>query len=189
MRKWDLTKKGQTVEKAYETEKNAGNYNEIFKKYRDPATRYAFAVLEGRQLAGKKIKLDAFRHLQDLRRQTKDPDFNYHYDLSKCRAIINYSKLVPYVNAGKPLPLMVWEQKILCSIIGWRDDNDQLRYMRAIFSVARTNGKTYLATILMSFYFLVESKGQMNHDYLYTAPVTSQSQKGFQYMQSFFTKL
>ena len=62
MRKWDLTKKGQTVEKAYETEKNAGSYNEIFKKYRDPATRYAFAVLEGRQLAGKKIKLDAFRH-------------------------------------------------------------------------------------------------------------------------------
>ena len=54
MRKWDLTKKGQTVEKAYETEKNAGSYNEIFKKYRDPATRYAFAVLEGRQLAGKK---------------------------------------------------------------------------------------------------------------------------------------
>ncbi|MCH1932836.1 hypothetical protein L9G16_22090, partial [Shewanella sp. A25] len=85
--------------------------------------------------------------------------------------------------AGKPLPLMVWEQKILCSVIGWRDSNDQLRYMRAIFSVARTNGKTYLATILMSFYFLVESKGQMNHDYLYTAPVTSQSQKGFQYMQ------
>ena len=37
MRKWDLTKKGQTVEKAYETEKNAGSYNEIFKKYRDPA--------------------------------------------------------------------------------------------------------------------------------------------------------
>lgn len=189
MRKWDLTKKGQTVEKAYEIEKNAGSYNEIFKKYRDPATRYAFAVLEGRRLAGKKIKLDAFRHLQDLRRQTEDPDFKYHYDLDKCRAIINYSKLVPDVNAGKPLPLMVWEQKILCSIIGWRDDNDQLRYMRVIYSVARTNGKTYIATILMSFYFLVESKGQMNHDYLYTAPVTSQSQKGFQYMQSFFTKL
>ena len=83
MRKWHLTKKGQTVAKAYKYERDAGHYNEIFKKYRDPATRYAFAVLEGRQLTGKKIKLDAFRHLQDLRRQTEDPDLNYHYEMSK----------------------------------------------------------------------------------------------------------
>lgn len=189
MRPWDLTKKGNNVDKAYQLERDEGHYNLIQKKYKDPATRYAFAVLEGKILAGNMIKLDAFRHLQDLRRQNEDPDFKYHYDLDKCRAIINFSHLVPDPNAGKPLPLMLWQQKILCSILGWRDEDNSVRYMRAMFSVARTNGKTYLATLLLTFYFLVEAGNSMNHDYIFTAPTTDQSSKGFNYLQSTFNKM
>lgn len=189
MRKWDLTKKGQTVEHAYTVEKHEGNYDAIFKNYKDPATRYAFAVLEGNILAGKMIKLDAFRHLQDLRRQTEDQSFKYHYDLQKCHQILNFAKLVPEVNAGTPQPLMLWQQKILCSIFGWRDDDGQVRYMRSMFSVARTNGKTYLASILMAYYFIVEHNvggKPMNHDYILTAPSVDQADKGFNYLQTMF---
>lgn len=55
------------------------NYELIAKKYHDPATEYAFKVLNGEILAGYKMKLACFRHLQDLKRsESGSIDFPYH---------------------------------------------------------------------------------------------------------------
>lgn len=178
-----------SVEIAYVEQRDKGCYKDIFKKYKDPATRYAFAVLENKVLAGKMIKLNAFRHLQDLCRVTEDEEFNYTYDLDKCREILNFSKLVPDVSQGKPLPLMLWQQAVLCQAQGWRDEKGEKRYSRVLFSVARTNGKTYLSNILLAYAYIVEADGFYNQDMAYIAPITDQSKKGFAYITTTFNSL
>lgn len=189
MDKIDLTRKGMNVDKAYREQRDEGCYKKIFKQYKDPATRYAFAVLEGKILAGNMIKLNAFRHLQDLRRVEEDTEFKYTYDLTKCRAILNFAKLVPDVSMGKPLPLMLWQQAILCLSQGWRDSKGEKRYARVLFSVARTNGKTYLSNILLAYAYIIEADGLYNQDMAYIAPITDQSQKGFAYITTTFNAL
>lgn len=191
MDKIDLTKKGVTVEKVYKEQRDKGTYNEIFKKYKDPATKYSFYVLEGKEIAGEMTKLDCFRHLNDLARAEENiDDFPYYYDLDKCRNILNFAAICPDVNMGKPLPLMLWQQSFLCKCVGWRNKKDNYkRYSRVILSVARTNGKTYLANILTSYSFLVEADEYSNQDMGYIAPVSAQTDKGFRYLRTTFNYL
>lgn len=189
MDKIDLTKKGATVLAAYQSQRDKGCYDKILKKYRDPATVYAWMVLEGRIMACYYIQLDSFRHLQDLRRITEDPEFKYHYDLGKCRSILNYAKICPDVSTGEPMPLMLWQQSFLCKVQGWLDRNNEKRYVRVIFSVARTNGKTYLTNIWLSYVYLIECQGYFNQDLGYAAPVTKQVKKGWGYLKTMFAFL
>lgn len=188
MTEFDLTKKGMTVGKAYALQRDAGEYSEIFKTYRDPMTKYAFAVLEGKQVAGEKIRLACFRHLQDLLRQDTD-DFPYHYDLDVAHRILNFAAICPDVDTGEPLPLMLWQQAALCDSQAWRDKNDERRFHYVVFSVARTNGKTYLTNILLAYDYIVASQGLYNQDLGYVAPIGKQSQKGFRYIKLTFIKL
>lgn len=177
------------VIKTYNDLKKAGKYDDIIEMYRDPATRYAVYILEEQVPSAYPIKLDSFRHLQDLRRINEDEEFKYNYDLDKVRSIINFSKLVPDVSIGKPLPLMLWQQALLCKLQGWRDNRGQKRFTKAIFSVARTNGKTYLSNIINSYAFLVEADGLYNQDMTYFANTTTQSKKGFSYLKTTFEVL
>jgi phage terminase large subunit-like protein len=185
----DLTKKGANVFQAYQQQRDKGCYVNILEKYRDPATVYSWMVLEERVVAGYMIQLDSFRHLQDLRRIDEDTNFRYTYELTKCRNILNFSKLCPDVDTGQPLPLMLWQQAILCKCQGWRDENGEKRFKRVNLSVARTNGKTYLDNILLTYAFLVECDGAYNQDLGYIAPVTSQSKKGWRYLATTFNYL
>nr|PMC27444.1 terminase large subunit [Gardnerella vaginalis] len=169
---------------AYHHEKKAGNYEAIKKKYQDPGTQYCFEVLDGKYKTSTMLKLAAFRQLQDLRRITEDDSFNYVYDLDHVRIILNFSKIVPDVDTGKPVPLMLWQKAILSIMFGWRDSLDNKRYDRVIVSVARTNGKTYLSAIILTYSFIIESAGKSNQDMAYIAPVTSQSKKGFSYLKT-----
>ncbi|OIM49225.1 hypothetical protein ATX79_10325 [Oenococcus oeni] len=103
------------VEKAFK----AIDFLPIINEYKDPATKYAFNILSGKQEAGYFIKLACFRHLQDLRRtEDNQEDFPYHYDLQECHRILNFASICPDVNAGKPLPLMDWQKTILCLAVG-----------------------------------------------------------------------
>lgn len=58
------------------------DFSEIRAKYRDPGTRYAFAVLDGIIKAGYMTQLAAFRHLRDLQRIGQE-DFPYRYSKRK----------------------------------------------------------------------------------------------------------
>lgn len=187
MRPYDFNKSDNVVEavmNAYHHEKKAGNYEAIKKKYQDPGTQYCFEVLDGKYKTSTMLKLAAFRQLQDLRRITEDDSFNYVYDLDHVRIILNFSKIVPDVDTGKPVPLMLWQKAILSIMFGWRDSLDNRRYDRVIVSVARTNGKTYLSAIILTYSFIIESAGKSNQDMAYIAPVTSQSKKGFSYLKT-----
>ena len=127
------------------------DFTPILKKYRDPATVYAWLVVNDKIVSGEMMKLACFRHLQDLRR-AEDPDeeFPYRYDLGRCRSILGFASIFPEPAHGKPMPLMLWQKAILCMSKAWvYKDNDNFRYTRVIVSVARANGKSYIASIML----------------------------------------
>lgn len=190
IRQFDLTEPEMKVDKAYRQQRDAGVYDQIAEHYRDPGTVYSFQVLEGETLAGQDIKLAAFRHLQDLARaESSQADFPFHYSIDKCREVLGFASLCPDPSTGRPLPLAQWQKALLCWSQGWRNENDERRFHRVIFSVARTNGKTYLTVILLSYQYLIASAHFENQDMAYIAPVSQQSKKGWRYIKTTFNRL
>lgn len=139
--------------------------------------------MSGEIVAGYKLRLAMFRHVRDLKRVMKnDPDFPFHYDLKEVKYILAFSQLAPDVDAGVPLPLMLWQKALLSLTIGWRRNDGSKRFYKAIVSVARTNGKTYLINILMLYAYLVEAQGHYNVKLLLSAPVSTQLTTGWNYL-------
>lgn len=159
------------------------DYSDVFKTYRDPATVYAKQVLSGEILAGYKMRLAMFRHVRDLKRvMENDPDFKFHYDLKEVKYILAFAQLVPDVDKGEPLPLTLSQQMLLSMTVGWRREDGSKRFYKAIVSMARTNGKTYLLNILMIYAYLVEAQGHYNVKLLLSAPVSTQLDTGWNYL-------
>ena len=126
MNEYDFTDKtSQDIITAYQSERDNGNYADVMKQYKDPATKYAFYVLEQKVQTAESIKLWAFRHLQDLRRSLDDSsDFDYYYNLQRARNIVQFAALCPNPDSGQPTPLALWKLAILCEIEGWRNKQD-----------------------------------------------------------------
>ncbi|WP_273710537.1 terminase large subunit [Leuconostoc mesenteroides] len=185
MKKIDLTQ-SKDVLGAYLLD----DYSEIRKKYQDSGTRYAFRVLDGEQIAGYKIKLASLRHVRDLMRsENNEPEFPYHYDLKQVKAILYFASLCPDVDAGKPLPLMAWEEFILSQLNGWRDSSGDKRFTEADISVARKQGKTYFAAIISAYSFLIEGATLGNQDYLVASNSSDQIDKLYGYVKYMITDL
>ena len=53
------------------------DFNGIRKKYADPATEYAFNVLNEKVMTGYVMKLACFRHLRDLQR-VENEEFEFY---------------------------------------------------------------------------------------------------------------
>ncbi|MGK9299604.1 terminase large subunit [Melissococcus plutonius] len=183
MRNIDIT---QTQDVTGEFQKE--DYSKIKDKYTDPATCYAFAVLKGKKVAGYLIKLACFRHLQDLMRSENNV-FNYYYDLDKCNQILKFASICPDVDTGEPTKLMDWQEFILCQLIGWRNENGGKRFTRAIVSVARGQGKTYLMAIIAIYSFLIESMGLSNQDFLVASINYKQTSKILGYIKTMLLKV
>lgn len=180
MKKIDLTQTHDVLG-AYHGE----DYSFIRMKYHDPGTLYAFQVLDEKIVTGYFIKLAAFRHLQDLRRsEDKSDDFLFHYDVNECDHILTFAAICPDVDTGEPSKLMPWQKFILCQLMGWRDADGLKRFTRAIVSVGRGQGKTYLMAILSSYSLLVESLGRSNQDFLVSSINYKQTNKLFGYIKT-----
>ncbi|MFK4973706.1 terminase large subunit [Lactococcus garvieae] len=159
------------------------DFSEVRAKYRDPGTRYAFAVLDGITKAGYMTKLAAFRHLRDLQRIGKS-DFSYHYSKKEIKRLLKVASVVPNVDTGKPTELMPWQKFIMCMLIGWRNEEGGKRFTVAIISVSRGQGKTYILAILMVYSFLFESLGLSNQDFLVSSINFKQTSKLFGYVKT-----
>jgi len=184
LQEFDFTQKGITVEDTFKRLYQEGYFDGIKKDYNDPATKYAFRVLSGEQIAGQKIKLAMFRHLNDLKRSQLD-DFPYMYNLDAVRSIINFSKLCPDVESGIPTKLLQWQQAVLCLINGWRSKaTKEKRFTYVYLSVARTNGKTALVDTLLTYAYLIENQGKKNLDFAYVGTNDKISKKGMRYLSS-----
>lgn len=164
------------------------DFTDIAKKYQDDGTKYCFDALEGRITTGYMIKLACFRHLRDLQRQGND-DFPYYYDTDEAAKLLRFARICPNVDTGEPTKLMAWQKFILCMLFGWRNVNGGKRFSRAIVSVGRGQGKTYLMAILTAYSYFIESLGLSNQDYLVTSINFKQTNKLLGYIKSMMKQI
>lgn len=164
------------------------DWSDIKSKYTDPATLYAFSVLNGTKIAGYRIKLACFRHLMDLKRQGQ-PDFPYHYDVEEANRLLTFAKICPNVDTGEPTKLMEWQEFTFALMFGWLDEDSNKRFTRVIDSVSRGQGKTYQMAILVCYSFLIESIGLSNQDYLVASINFKQTMKLYGYVASMMRKI
>lgn len=184
IKEFDFNKTGVEPDLEYAKLDKAGYWDSIKSTYRDPATKYCVKVLSGQQIAGRKIKLAMFRHLNDLKRAQLN-SFPYRYDLKAVRSIIKFSKLCPDVESGEPRPLLLWQDAILALINGWRSKKTgEKRFTYVYLSIGRTNGKTYLVNILLTYAYLIENQGKKNLDFAYVGTNDKISKKGMRYLSS-----
>lgn len=157
------------------------DFNSIRKKYADPATEYAFNVLDEKVITGYLMKLACFRHLRDLQR-VENEEVEFYYDVNEVDKILKFAAIAPNVDTGKPTKLMDWQKFIFAMLFGWRDSLGTKRFTRVVLSVARGQGKSYLMAIYMSYSFLIESMGLSNQDFLVTAENYDQTGKLYGYI-------
>ncbi|OYS58541.1 terminase [Limosilactobacillus reuteri] len=157
------------------------DFNGIRKKYADPATEYAFNVLDEKVMTGYLMKLACFRHVRDLQR-VENEEFEFYYDVNEVDKILKFAAIAPNVDTGKPTRLMDWQKFIFAMLFGWRDGLGTKRFTRVVLSVARGQGKSYLMAIYMAYSFLIESMGLSNQDFLVTAENYDQTGKLYGYI-------
>lgn len=147
----------------------------------DRALEYADAVLSGKILACKNIKLACQRFKNELAKQSTK-DFPYHYDSELAERIYKFVELLP-TTAGKPLKLELFQCFILGNLYGWRlDSDDSRRFTRALLSFARKNGKTFLIACIGVVELLMEKEPARNRQILFTANGAKQAHLAFDMM-------
>ena len=159
------------------------DFSDIRKKYQDEGTKYAFKVLDEEIETGYLIKLACFRHLRDLQRQNTK-EFPYRYSVKQTKKLLLFASMCPNVDTGSPTELMDWQKFIFCMLFGWRNLEGRKRFSRAMVSVARGQGKTYLMAILMCYSYFIESLGLSNQDYLVASINFKQTNKIFGYIKT-----
>lgn len=164
------------------------DFSDVRTKYHDKGTVYAFNVLDEVIVTGYFIKLAAFRHLRDLQRQG-EADFPYKYSVKQANNILKFAKIAPNVDTGEPTKLMDWQEFIMTQLIGWRTLDGGKRFSRAIVSVSRGQGKTYLMAILQGYSYLIETMGLENQDFLVASINFKQTNKLFGYIKSMLRKI
>lgn len=173
---------GQTDIKAYlANQKNV--YQDLLQKYHDPGTEYAFDVLfTNKYVTNRDTQLACARHFQDLTRQNT-PDFPYEYSSDWADVIEWFSRTVPDPTDAKKLIVpMAWQSFILDSLVGWRDTNGGCRYHTAIISIARGQGKTWLAAIMVDFYYFLIGWQATSQDFLVASYDSDHAKKLFDYV-------
>ena len=164
------------------------DYANVRSQYTDAGTVYCFDVLDGKVMAGYDIKLACFRHLQDLSRQNTN-EFPYHYSSTEVTKILRFASICPEIKTKRPVKLMGWQKFVLAMLVGWRNENDDKRFTRAIISVARHNGKTYLMSIITLYSYLIESLGESSQQFLVSSINFKQTSQLMSYVKQMLIDL
>jgi phage terminase large subunit-like protein len=110
---------------------------------RDPATRYAQAVVAGKVVAGWLVRAACRRHLDDLQRT------DLAWDVAKAERAIGFFRDVLRLNGGdfegKPFALQPWQAFIVGSLFGWLASDGTRRFRVAYVEIGKGNGKSPLA--------------------------------------------
>lgn len=127
----------------------------------DSVTQYALDVVEGRQVAGRWVRLACERHLRDLERQGTD-EFPYVFDPARAERVFAFFRFCRHVKgplAGQPIELEPWQQFIIGSTFGWVHRETGLRrFRKAYVQVARGNGKSTLLSGLGLYMLMADGE-------------------------------
>lgn len=120
----------------------------------DRVTKYALDVIEGREVAGKYVRLACQRHIDDIER-SKLARYKYVFNLEKSLKIIEFAETLVIAEGEeeKPVKLAGFQDFILGSLNGWvTKDGGYRRFRNSYVQLGRQNGKSFLNGILATFY-------------------------------------
>lgn len=169
-----LLDKVESIKKAVKK----SDYVDLLQKYSDRGTKYAYDVLFSDQyVTGQFVQLACLRHLNDLKRIKNDSEFHYNYDINFANAILYFAELSPNPSdMNSTIKLQEWQAFILASLIGWRNvETGGNRFHQAVISMARQNGKTWISSIITSFYYFIVAKDKYNQQILIASNNTDQA--------------
>lgn len=123
-----------------------------------PATLYALAVVEGREMAGPHVRDSAARHLRDLE---NGHERGLYFDDAAGNRAVAFFRDVLCLNGGehegKPFVLLPWQAFIVCSLFGWMNADGTRRFRMAFVLTGKGSGKSPLAAGI-GHYCLVADK-------------------------------
>lgn len=139
---------------------------------------YIEKVLSGEILAPEKIKNACQRHLNDLER-SKSEDFSYIFDEKQADKAIKFMEMLPGTD-GQPIRMLGFQKFIIGSLYGWRTKQGDLRrFNRALISMSRKNGKTYICSGIAANALIMEKEPAEGRQVLFTANSTKQARIGY----------
>src|SRR5699024_4897754 len=120
----------------------------------------------------KKVIQACERHLKDL-----EKDFDYIYLPERAEKAIKFMELLPDISTGKPAKMAEFQKFIIYSLYGWyrKDNTDLRRFNKAMVSMARKNGKSYLISGLAIYEFLAGKHPKQNRQIYCTAQSREQA--------------
>lgn len=127
------------------------------------AKQYARNVTSGKIPAGKSIRLQCKRFLDELKVQRKK-EFPHRFDNDKASRVCRFIEKLPHskgkwARAKETLRLEPWQIWLLCCTFGWLRKRDDLRRFRILFVVVpRKNGKSALAAGIGLYLFCADNE-------------------------------
>lgn len=122
-----------------------------------PVTKYANAVVKGKEPACDYVKRACRRHLSDLKRK------DIFFDSDTVNRVLTFARLLPHVQGKlrgqlfEPHPAQIF---ILGSIFGWKDTKSGLRRFRYFYvELPRKNAKSYLCSVIALYCLLLDGEG------------------------------
>lgn len=127
------------------------------------AKQYARDVVSGKQPAGKPIRLQCERFLDELKRQRRK-DFPFRFDKKKAAKLCAFIECLPHTKgkwarSRERLVLEPWQIWIFACAFGWLRKSDGLRRYRVLYVVVpRKNGKSVIAAGVGLFMFCMDGE-------------------------------
>ena len=127
------------------------------------AKQYARDVVSGKKPAGKSIRRQCQRFLDELKVQRRK-EFPHRFDDDKASRVCRFIERLPHskgkwARSKELLRLEPWQIWILCCTFGWLRKRDGLRRFRVLFVVVpRKNGKSALAAGIGLYMFCADGE-------------------------------
>lgn len=124
---------------------------------------YAQAVVKGKIIACKWVKLACKRHLDDLK-ASKRKAYPYYFDAAAANKVCTFLSLMPHTKGKwarkrELIKLEPWQCFAFISLFGWKiKKNDRRRFRKAYFAVPRKNGKSIIGSGLGLFMFAADGE-------------------------------
>jgi phage terminase large subunit-like protein len=122
-----------------------------------PVTKYATAVINGKEPACEYVKEASRRHLSDLKWR------DVYFDRAAVDKVLTFARLLPHVQGElrgerfKPAPAQIF---ILGSIFGWKKKSTGLRRYRYFYvELPRKNAKSFLCSVIALYCLLLDGEG------------------------------
>jgi len=139
----------------------------------DPVTSYATAVVAGREIASRMVKLACARHLADLRQQSEKGLVWKPGEAQRAISFFPEVLVLPertdaeeHVTAQTeeeatellPFALQPWQQFIVGSVFGWYTKQGFRRFREALIETAKGSGKTPLCAGMLLYMLVADGE-------------------------------